>query len=152
MIFSSLSMLADQIISYLVGSVCDREPALHHLAVEEVLGGDLHDADDLCVGVILVPHVEDEAVRAVAHLHLEPLVPLRVEAVVDHGGLGDPRLAQLHVHEGVGDVLVVVEFAEPHLHVGEVARLLDVDDEVAVEEGLPGPRHVTGVAVVAVAA
>ena len=101
----------------------DRSPSLNDLTIDQVVAWDIHNPDDLSVGVVFVPHIENEAVRLVADLHLERFVPLWVEAVVDHPGLGDPALAQLHVHEGVGDILGVVQLAVPILHVRNIPEI-----------------------------
>ena len=82
-------------------SFSNGSPSLNDLAVDEVVTWDIHNPDNFCVGVVLVPDVEDEAVRLVTDLDLEGLAPLRIEAVVDHPGLGDPAFAELNIHEGV---------------------------------------------------
>ena len=97
------------------------KPSLHHLTIDEVLTVEDDLADNLGVGVILVTNIEDESVSSVTHLHLEPLVPLGVETVVNDRSLGDPRLPQLHINEGVGHILLVIELAVPVLHIRDVS-------------------------------
>ena len=76
-------------------------------------------------GMILVPDVKLKNIGSMTHLvlrsggelleaqikgastHLDPelLVPHRVEVVVDHRGLRNPRVPKSHVHKRVGHVL-----------------------------------------------
>lgn len=79
----------------------NRSPSLDNLTIDEVVTRDIHNPDDLRVGVVLVPDVEDEAVRLVTNLDLEGLAPLRVEAVVDDPSLGDSAFAEFNIHKGV---------------------------------------------------
>ena len=64
----------------------DGEPSLLYLSGEEGGRGDGDGADELGVGVVLVPHLEEELLGEVADLDAVLLVPLGVQAVQDHTG------------------------------------------------------------------
>ena len=66
------------------------KPSFNNIASDKVLSGDLHYPHHLGVGVVLVPHVEHDAVSSVADMNLENLVPLWIEIVEDDGGLSNP--------------------------------------------------------------
>ena len=93
-------------------------------------------------------------------IYQKRLLPLGIEVVEDDRSLGDPgkrrnnktikhRIAKIpgfskfHIHKGISDILLVVEFAVPVLHVGDILGLLDLDDQISMEESLATPldRH-----------
>ena len=54
---------------YLV-ALGDGEPSLNDLAVEKMLSCKLDNANGLCVGVILVPHIKHQTVGFMADMNL----------------------------------------------------------------------------------
>ena len=130
----------------------------------------LDNANGLCVGVILVPHIKHQTVGFMADMNLnwfneiscssalysiyqESLVPLGIEVVEDDRGLGNPVtrswlerwhciqicipcFSKLHINKGISDILFVIEFAVPVLHVGDILRLLHLNDQVSMEKCL----------------
>ena len=58
---------------YLV-ALGDGEPSLNNLTVEKVLSCDLDNANRLCVGVILVPHIKHQTIRFMAYMDLVKLI------------------------------------------------------------------------------
>ena len=47
-----------------------------------------------------------------------------------------PRFSKFDIDKGISDVLLVIEFAVPVLHVGDFLGLFDLDDQISVEESL----------------